>query len=72
MSQLLIIPKQNCTQCYSVMQLDRNSFCVLDRVRDNILDQMYEKQICSDFYYDDLYFFNNIRKYILTKHSQIV
>ena len=46
----------------SVMQSDGNSFCgkvILEsfnkapRNDDNILGQKYEKQICSDFYYDD-------------------
>ena len=50
---------------YSVMQSYANSFLgdvVLDtfkkvsRDADNILDQIYIKQTCSDFYYEDLKF----------------
>ena len=50
---------------YSVTQSYANSFCgdvVLDtfnnvsRDEDNILDQIYIKQICPDFYYDDFWF----------------
>ena len=50
---------------YSVTQSYANSFwedVVLDtfnsgsRDEDNILDQIYLKQICPDFYYDDFWF----------------
>ena len=50
---------------YSVMQSYANSFwgdVVLDtfnnvsRDEDNILDKIYIKQICPDFYYDDFWF----------------
>ena len=50
---------------YSVMQSDGNSFyedVVLDsfnnvsRDEDNISYQIYIKEICSDFYYDDFKF----------------
>ena len=50
---------------YSVMQSDGNSFCgdvVLDsfnkasRDEDNILDQIYKKQKCLDFYYVNFIF----------------
>ena len=49
-------------ELYSVTQSFANSFSghvVLDtfnnvsRDEDNILDQIYKKQICPDFYYDD-------------------
>ena len=55
----------------SVMQSVGNSFCgdvVLDsfnnacRVEDSILDQMYEKQICSDFTYKGLSFVQHLTK----------
>ena len=58
---------------YSVTQSLSNSLLgdvVLDsfnnasRDEDNILDQIYKNQICSDIYYDDYH--NIIRKYILT------
>ena len=50
---------------YSVTQSFANSFwgdVVLDTFsnvsgdEDNILDQIYIKQICSEFYYDDFWF----------------
>ena len=53
------------------MQSDRNSFCGsvdLDsfnkacRVKDSISDQMYEKQICSDFTYKGLSFVQHLTK----------
>ena len=56
------------------MQSDRNSYfgvVFLDsfnkasRDKDNILDQMYKKQICSDFYYQNLNFvFTKMHNYI--------
>ena len=59
---------------YSVMQSDGNSFFVLDsfdkayRDEGNILYQIYEKQICKEFYYKEFKFniisekmHNNIR-----------
>ena len=60
---------------YRVMQPDLNSFCggfVLDSVntvsrnKDSILYQIYVKQICADFYFDSLFFDDNIRTFILT------
>ena len=51
---------------YSVTQSYANSFwgdVVLDTFNnvssdeDNILDQLYTKQICPDFYYDDFFIF---------------
>ena len=60
---------------YSVMQSARNSFCgdvVYDSVTlvsgndDSILDQICLKHICSDLYYDDFSFLNNLRKCIFT------
>ena len=33
-----------------------DSFNNASRDEDNILDQIYKKQICSDFYYEDLKF----------------
>ena len=55
----------------NVMQSDANNFggdVVLDtfnnvsRDEDNILDQIYIKQICSDFYYEDLKFWKRLKK----------
>ena len=52
-------------QVYSVMQSDGNSFCgdvIFDsfnkecRVEASILDQIYEKRICLEFYYEDFRF----------------
>ena len=31
-----------------------DTFNTVSRNEDNILDQMYKKQMCSDFYYEDL------------------
>ena len=36
-----------------------DSFNNVSRDEDNILDQIYIKQICPDFYYDDLFSLNN-------------
>ena len=64
-----------CYLLYSVTQSYANSFwgvVVLDtfnnvsRDEANILDQIYIKQICPDYYYDDFWFHNIIRKYIQT------
>ena len=66
---------QDTSAMYSVMQSDGNSFCghvVLNsfnkacRVEDNILDQIYKRQICLDFYYADVTFLNISGKCILT------
>ena len=38
----------------------------MDRDEKSILDQTYQKQICSDFYHDEINFHNIIRKRILT------
>ena len=55
----------------SVTQSYANSFwgdVVLDtfnnvsRYKDNILDQMYNRQTCPDFYYDDFLFSNHYTK----------
>ena len=56
---------------YSITQSYANSFwgdVVLDsfnnvpRDEDNILDQIYLKQMCSDFYYEDLKFWEGLKK----------
>ena len=44
----------------------QDSFNKAYRDEDSILDQTYQKQICLDFYCDDFYFYNIIRKCILT------
>ena len=50
------------TYLYSVMQSDRNRDVILDSVNmtyrdeDRILDQIYEKQIFWDLYYQDFEF----------------
>ena len=58
---------------YSVTQSYANSFwgyVVLDtfnsvsRDEDNILDQIYKEQICSDFYNDDFKFWEWLWKFI--------
>ena len=55
---------------YGVMQSDRNNFwgdVVLDsvnmvfRCENSILDNIYGKQICSDFHFDNFKMHNNIR-----------
>ena len=33
-----------------------DSFNIVSRDEDNILDQIYVKQICPDFYHDDFWF----------------
>ena len=58
---MLLIYVMKPDDTYSVMQSDRNSFCG-DVVSDSFnktswdknssLDQIYTKQICSEFYYD--------------------
>ena len=50
---------------YSVMQSDVNgfqgdvvldSFNIASRDEDNVFNQIYKNQICSDFFYNDLNF----------------
>ena len=59
------------TYMYTVMQSDRNTFygdVVMDscnktsRNEDNILDQIYQIQIFSDLYYEDLKFLEFLKK----------
>ena len=38
------------------------TFNIAFRNKDNILNQIYVKPICSDFYYKDLNFLNDIKK----------
>ena len=56
---------------YSITQSYANSFwgdVVLDSFNnvsmdeDNILDQIYKKQLCSDFYYEDLKFREGLKQ----------
>ena len=69
---------QSLIDMHSVTQSYANSFwgdVVLDsfnnvyRDEDNILDQIYVKQIRPDFYSDDFWFSNLIRKCILTLNN---
>ena len=43
-----------------------DGFIMVYRDEENILDQTYEKQICSDFFMMNFIFHNIIRKFILT------
>ena len=65
---------ENLSQYYRVMQSDMNSFwgdVVFDsfnqvsRYKDNILDQIYKKQICSDLYCGDFDILYVIQKCII-------
>ena len=66
-----LLEKKSCYILYSVTQSNANSFwgyVVLDtsnnvsRDEDNILDQIYRKQMCSEFYYEDLKFWEWLKK----------
>ena len=39
-----------------------DSFNIVSRDEANILDQIHKKQMCSDFYYEDLKFKSDCRK----------
>ena len=43
----------------------------VSRDEDNILDQIYIKQICSDFYYEDLKFWEWVKKMHILRNTAL-
>ena len=48
------------------------AFNIVSRDQDNILDQIYVKQTCPDFYYDDSLFSKHYTKIIILKKTFFV